>query len=141
LKRLLVTYNCDLYYFLVLWIYPKSMDSSHVCFCALIVFNGKRHFCLAKLSMKRQIIFYMSLFSFSFYFLFIFFFSSFSWASFSLSFNFLYYDLSCFENYSQKFELMVKPWTKQKLKLLKMYAYKIAFKFLTYTKTFFNAKT
>jgi len=71
LKHLLATYNCDLYYFVVLWIYPKSMASSHVCLCALIVFNGKRHFCLAKLSMKRHIVLYMSL-SFLFHSLFFF---------------------------------------------------------------------
>ncbi len=139
MKHLLVTYNYDLYYFLVLWIYLKSMASSHVCLCALIAFNGKRHFYLAKLNMKGHIVLYMYLFlSFLFYSLFLL--KSSSWASFSLSFNFLYYDLSCFENHSKQIELMVKPWTKQQLKLLKMYGYRISFKTLTDTKTFFNVQ-
>ncbi len=112
MKRLLVTYNYDLYYSLVLWIYPKSMALD-------------THFCFAKLSMKRHIVLYT--------FLFFVFSKSSSWASFSLSFNFCTTILSCFENFSQNFELMVRPWTKQQLMQLNIkYVRNVQFEIKTY---------
>ncbi len=90
----LINWNVYLLHIIVIYIiclffgFIQSLWIQVMYACVPLFFlNGKKHFCLAKLSMKRRIVLYMSL---SFLFLFYFYlFKSFSWASFSLSFNFL----------------------------------------------------